>query len=147
MNQFQKWMHRRVSLPVKILALVLAGVLFVFLIPYTLLVLCPRLDARLNLPDFYFGWIYSRVYFARGFWWIFRPFLHFPAGFHRRWNTSPVYTHPKTTGKKCLPTNAEPDDLWDDLSLPWFGVPGWLNFSAAAGDPLFLTVSALHQKN
>ena len=57
MNQFQKWMHRRVSLPVKILALVLAGVLFVFLIPYTLLVLCPRLDTRFNLPDFYFGWI------------------------------------------------------------------------------------------
>lgn len=56
-NQFQKWTQRRVSLPVKIVALLLAGALFVFLIPYTLLVLCPRLDSRLNLPDFHIGWI------------------------------------------------------------------------------------------
>ncbi|HOW92532.1 MAG TPA: isoprenylcysteine carboxylmethyltransferase family protein [Anaerolineaceae bacterium] len=57
MNQFQKWMRRRVQLPVKILALLLAGGLFVFLIPYTLVVLAPRLDAWLGLPDFYIGWI------------------------------------------------------------------------------------------
>ena len=57
MNQFQKWMQRNISLPVKILALVFAGALFVFLIPYTLLALCPRLDSRLGFPDFYFGWI------------------------------------------------------------------------------------------
>lgn len=57
MYQFQKWMQRNTSLPVKILALVFAGALFVFLIPYTLLVLCPRLDSTLSLPDFNFGWI------------------------------------------------------------------------------------------
>lgn len=50
-------MQRNISLPFKILALVFAGALFVFLIPYTLLVLCPRLDSRLGFMDFYFGWI------------------------------------------------------------------------------------------
>ena len=57
MNQFQHWMQRRVSLPIKVLVLLLAGGLFVFLIPYTLLVLFPRLDTMLGLPDFYIGWI------------------------------------------------------------------------------------------
>jgi protein-S-isoprenylcysteine O-methyltransferase Ste14 len=57
MNLFQKWSHQRVPLPVRILALLCAGALFVFLIPYVLLVLCPRLDSRLDLPDFHFGWI------------------------------------------------------------------------------------------
>ena len=57
MNQFQHWMQRRVSLPIKVLVLLLAGGLFVFLIPYTLLVLFPRLDTMLGFPDFYFGWI------------------------------------------------------------------------------------------
>lgn len=57
MNLFQKWTNQKVALPIKILALLCAGALFVFLIPYTLLVLCPRLDSQLTLPDFHIGWV------------------------------------------------------------------------------------------
>ena len=57
MNRFQKWTQRRVSLPVKLLAVLLAGGLFVFLIPYTQLVLCPRPDSGIDLPDFRIGWV------------------------------------------------------------------------------------------
>lgn len=57
MNLYKKWASREYSLGKRLLALIPAAVLFLFLIPYLLLVLCPRLDARLGLPDFKFGWI------------------------------------------------------------------------------------------
>ena len=55
MNLFIKWADRKSSLILKLLLLIPAGALFVFLFPYTLLVWLPRLDARLQLPSFSMG--------------------------------------------------------------------------------------------
>lgn len=57
MNLYKKWASREYSLGKRLLGLIPAGALFLFLIPYTLLVLGPRLDARMGLPDFKIGWI------------------------------------------------------------------------------------------
>ncbi len=57
MNLYKKWASREYSLGKRLLGLIPAAVLFLFLIPYILLVLGPRLDTRLGLPGFYFGWI------------------------------------------------------------------------------------------
>lgn len=48
------WSRHKYSDTQKVLALIPAGFLFVFLIPYTLLKPLPRLDALLNLPRLYF---------------------------------------------------------------------------------------------
>jgi protein-S-isoprenylcysteine O-methyltransferase Ste14 len=57
MNIYKKWASREYPLAVRIAALIPAAGLFLFLIPYTLLVIGPRLDARIGLPDFQFGWV------------------------------------------------------------------------------------------
>jgi len=55
MNLFKKWADREYPLSFRILALLPAGALFVFLIPYTLIKLGPRLDLALRLPPVSLG--------------------------------------------------------------------------------------------
>ena len=55
MNLFTRWMNQKTPTGVRVIALLLAGVLFVFLIPWLLLVMLPRLDAAWRLPEFNFG--------------------------------------------------------------------------------------------
>lgn len=56
MNLYTKWASREYPLAVRILILALVGgTLFAFLIPWTLIVPLPRLDARLGLPPLSFG--------------------------------------------------------------------------------------------
>ncbi len=50
MNRFKKWAQREYPLRFRLLALLPAGILFVFLIPYVLIMLGPRLDLALRLP-------------------------------------------------------------------------------------------------
>jgi protein-S-isoprenylcysteine O-methyltransferase Ste14 len=50
-----KWARRRYSDTQKVLALIPAGLLFLLLIPYTLIKPLPRLDALLHMPRLYFG--------------------------------------------------------------------------------------------
>lgn len=56
MNFILRWSKKEYPLPVRISALAVAGALFLFLIPYTLIVLAPRLDTAIHLPSFDFGW-------------------------------------------------------------------------------------------
>lgn len=55
MNLYKRWADQKRGLFQKVLLLIPAGALLVFLIPYSLLVWLPRLDARLGLPSFSFG--------------------------------------------------------------------------------------------
>lgn len=55
MHRFKKWAKREYPLRFRILALLPAGGLFVFLIPYVLIKLGPRLDLALRLPAAYLG--------------------------------------------------------------------------------------------
>jgi protein-S-isoprenylcysteine O-methyltransferase Ste14 len=57
MKYYQKWANRKYSLRFRLLALLPAGLLFVFLIPYTLIVPVPRLDRLWQLPSLSFGMI------------------------------------------------------------------------------------------
>lgn len=50
-----KWARHKYSDTQKALALIPAGLIFVFLIPYTLIKPLPKLDALLQLPRLYFG--------------------------------------------------------------------------------------------
>lgn len=55
MNLFTRWMNQKTPAVVRIIALVIAGGLFVGLIPWLLLVVLPRLDASWRLPALSFG--------------------------------------------------------------------------------------------
>ena len=55
MHFFKKWADRKHGLLPKVLLLIPAGALFAILIPYSLQVWMPRLDARLQLPSLLFG--------------------------------------------------------------------------------------------
>ncbi|GAP12630.1 putative protein-S-isoprenylcysteine methyltransferase [Longilinea arvoryzae] len=55
MNLFTRWAKREYSLGQRLLAVLPAGVLFVFLIPWMLVRLGPRLDTLLGLPQLTFG--------------------------------------------------------------------------------------------
>ena len=55
MKRFLDWAKHEYSLRTRLLLLIPAGLLFLFLFPYTLMVLLPRLDAALNLPHLLFG--------------------------------------------------------------------------------------------
>lgn len=55
MNLFTRWAKREYSLTKRLLAVLPAGILFVFLIPLALARLGPRLDAGLGLPSISFG--------------------------------------------------------------------------------------------
>jgi protein-S-isoprenylcysteine O-methyltransferase Ste14 len=39
----------------RVIAMIFAGILFIFLIPYALIIAIPKLDTQLHLPTFYFG--------------------------------------------------------------------------------------------
>jgi len=54
MKQFKSWAEKEYSLPHRILALIPAGALFVFLIPYLLAGVAPALDIKLGLPSLQF---------------------------------------------------------------------------------------------
>ncbi len=55
MKQFTKWASREYALLPRLGATLLAGVLFAFLIPYTLVNLGPRLDLAIGLPRLSLG--------------------------------------------------------------------------------------------
>ncbi len=55
MNRYKKWASREYSLNHRLIALIPAGVLFLLIFPYLLVILLPRLDALLHLPKLYFG--------------------------------------------------------------------------------------------
>ena len=49
MSQFKKWSQREHSFTKRIIALLPAGVLFLLILPYLFLVICPSLDERFGL--------------------------------------------------------------------------------------------------
>lgn len=55
MKRVLNWAKHEYSLRTRLLALIPAGLLFLFLFPYTLGVLLPNVDASLNLPPLFFG--------------------------------------------------------------------------------------------
>ena len=61
MNLFSKWASHEHSFRSRVLASIPAGFLFVFLIPYTLIALLPRLDDKFHFPALSFG-IYNYVF-------------------------------------------------------------------------------------
>lgn len=56
-NNFKRWANHEYPLPVKVFILMIAGILFVFLIPWTMIVPLVRLDIKLGFPSFSFGLI------------------------------------------------------------------------------------------
>jgi protein-S-isoprenylcysteine O-methyltransferase Ste14 len=57
MKYYSKWARREYSLPKRLFLTFLAGIVFAFLIPYTLTKLLPKLDILLSIPGFYCGTI------------------------------------------------------------------------------------------
>lgn len=57
MNLFLRWSKKEHSLPTKIIAMVGAGILFIFLIPYVAIIILPKFDILLHLPSLFFGTI------------------------------------------------------------------------------------------
>lgn len=57
MNLFLRWSKKEHPLAVRLLVMVLAALVFLLLIPYTLVVLLPQLDTLLRLPSFFIGWV------------------------------------------------------------------------------------------
>ena len=55
MSRYKKWAQKERPEAVRIAAMLLAGVVFLFLIPYVIIVLCPKWDQQLGLPGFAFG--------------------------------------------------------------------------------------------
>ena len=55
MKHFLIWTKHEYSLRTRLLALIPAGLLFLVLFPYALVVLLPRLDAALNFPHLFLG--------------------------------------------------------------------------------------------
>ncbi|PKN98370.1 MAG: hypothetical protein CVU42_12630 [Chloroflexi bacterium HGW-Chloroflexi-4] len=55
MNRYKKWASREYSLKHRLLALIPAFFLFVLILPYLLVILLPRLDSSLHLPELYHG--------------------------------------------------------------------------------------------
>jgi protein-S-isoprenylcysteine O-methyltransferase Ste14 len=55
MNIILRWSTKEQPLLVRVIAMVFAGILFIFLIPYALIIAIPKLDALLHLPSFFFG--------------------------------------------------------------------------------------------
>ncbi|HCS38558.1 MAG TPA: hypothetical protein DIW44_03100 [Anaerolineaceae bacterium] len=55
MNRYKQWASREYSLKNRLLALIPAFFLFVMILPYVLVILLPRLDALLHLPNLYYG--------------------------------------------------------------------------------------------
>ncbi|MGD2252934.1 MAG: isoprenylcysteine carboxylmethyltransferase family protein [Anaerolineales bacterium] len=55
MKLFKKWAEREYSLPLRIFASLLAGLLFAFLFPYVLARVAPVADRKLGLPSIGYG--------------------------------------------------------------------------------------------
>ncbi len=55
MKQFVRWANKEYGLAPRVITMLLAGGLFIFLIPYILIVLAPRLDVTLQRPRVLFG--------------------------------------------------------------------------------------------
>jgi len=55
MNIFLQWSKKEQPLLTRVIAMLIAGILFIFLIPYALIIAIPKLDALLHLPSFFFG--------------------------------------------------------------------------------------------
>ena len=55
MSLYSKWAQKEHPEPVRIAAMLLAGVVFLILIPYVIIVVCPNWDQRLGLTGFDFG--------------------------------------------------------------------------------------------
>ena len=55
MKKITKWAEREFGFPARFSATLLAGVLFVFLIPYALSRVAPNIDQQLDLPSIAFG--------------------------------------------------------------------------------------------
>jgi protein-S-isoprenylcysteine O-methyltransferase Ste14 len=79
MSQFQKWAQKEHSLTKRIIGLLPAGLLFLFILPYLFLVICPSVDARLGLDriqpgavTFIIGGILMVCGFAFAFWSIYK---------------------------------------------------------------------------
>jgi protein-S-isoprenylcysteine O-methyltransferase Ste14 len=83
MSRYSKWAEKEHSEAARVIALLPAGVLFLLLIPYTLLVISPSLDARLGLDRLSpspAGFIIGALLLAVGLlfaqWSIFIQFTH-----------------------------------------------------------------------
>jgi protein-S-isoprenylcysteine O-methyltransferase Ste14 len=57
MNFILRWSTKEQPLLVRVIAMVFAGILFIFLIPYALIISIPKLDALLHLPSYFFGFV------------------------------------------------------------------------------------------
>jgi protein-S-isoprenylcysteine O-methyltransferase Ste14 len=55
MSRYVKWAQKEHSEGSRVAAMLLAGVVFIFLLPYVILVVGPSLDQRLGIEGFYFG--------------------------------------------------------------------------------------------
>jgi protein-S-isoprenylcysteine O-methyltransferase Ste14 len=55
MNIILRWAAKEQPLVIRVIAMFFAGLLFVFLIPFVLIISLPKLDILLRLPSFYFG--------------------------------------------------------------------------------------------
>lgn len=55
MNHYTKWAGKEYSFKQRMLGLLPAGLLFVLIIPYLLIVVIPRLDSVLHFPVLFFG--------------------------------------------------------------------------------------------
>ena len=56
MKRYTQWASREYTFRQRLLGLIPAGILFVFLIPFTLIRVVPRLDELFRLPPLFFGW-------------------------------------------------------------------------------------------
>jgi protein-S-isoprenylcysteine O-methyltransferase Ste14 len=55
MNIILRWSTKEQPLLIRVIAMVFAGILFIFLIPYVLIIAIPKLDTLLHLPSFFYG--------------------------------------------------------------------------------------------
>jgi len=55
MSLYSKWAQKEHPEPVRIAAMLVAGVVFLILVPYVIIVVCPNWDQRLGLPDMDYG--------------------------------------------------------------------------------------------
>jgi protein-S-isoprenylcysteine O-methyltransferase Ste14 len=55
MRQFTKWASREYAFAPRLLVTLFAGILFVLLIPYTLIYYVPQLDSLFSLPSLFYG--------------------------------------------------------------------------------------------
>jgi protein-S-isoprenylcysteine O-methyltransferase Ste14 len=55
MNIILRWATKEQPMLTRVIAMIFAGILFIFLIPYALIIAIPKLDALLHLPSYFFG--------------------------------------------------------------------------------------------